>query len=76
MTQTTIDLGSDSPIALHPETMSSEVCRLIIYRIDYADLNTTPRENDFIKSVRTQQSFSLKQRKFLYNIAFRLHLLA
>lgn len=77
MKQLLIDLGTDSPKTLSPESMSNELARELVktlYLMDLPDDNDW-REEWLIKNIKTLY-FTLKQKQVVYDLAFKYQLLS
>ena len=70
-----LDLGTTSPVALHPETMSNGVARLLVDRLRTGNYSTTVANDEFLLSCSDKKWYSPRQKKYIYNIAHRLHAL-
>lgn len=73
--QALLDLGQSSPRALSPTRMSNDCARLILDDLQLGDFDLTPWQQEFIANVANQPFFTLDQKKVIYNLAFKFHIL-
>lgn len=77
MKQLIIDLGKDSPVVLCPEDMSDALAVELVqtlYLFDFPDDNDW-RAEWLLRNSRTK-TFTLKQRKVIYDLAFKYQLIS
>jgi len=70
-----LDLGQFSPRALSAERMSNECATLIIEDLLFGNFALTRWQEEFIVDVSKQHSFTLPQKKVIYNLAFKFKIL-
>jgi len=67
-----LDLGDTTPVS----TLSDEACVDLVHLIsDDTDYRITDWETEFFESVYDHKAFSVEQKKVIYKVAFRLHLI-
>lgn len=74
-TQLLIDLDTDSPVTLSPERMSNDCCRLLVEELYLGTFETTPWQGEFLMDVFPFRTFTLEQKRVVYNLAFKFHIL-
>lgn len=70
-----LDLGTDSPRTMSPERMSDECAKLIVRDLVLGDFNTDRWQDEFLYTVQYQSTFTLAQKKVIYNLAHKFKIL-
>lgn len=74
-TQTLIDLPSDSPIVLHPESMSNACALLITTQLREGNFDTNTAQEEFLLSCIGKKWYSLRQKQYIYNLGRKFKLI-
>lgn len=73
--QPLLDLGQTSPRALSPTRMSNECTKLCVENLYLGDFEVTRWQEDFVADMYTKSRFTLDQKKVIYNLARKFHIL-
>lgn len=73
--QSLLDLGTSSPRTLSAENMSQDLALELTRQLFLGDFELNAWQTEFVCSCAECKTFSLDQRKVIYNLAFKFRLL-